>query len=140
MKNLPSKIPDQILTKLPKDPVSNAAQGFTMLVSAYQEYKTICQYEHTKRDAIQAWKEVQVGKTNAQREFLENYLKERFQERRHEIDEMFKRLDEGIASDNPELIGKAMSAIENTVKSSPLQEASQILLAMNDPNVEKIEF
>ena len=53
---------------------------------------------------------------------------------------MFKRLDEGIASDNPELIGKAMSAIENTVKSSPLQEASQILLAMNDPNVEKIEF
>jgi hypothetical protein len=140
MKNLPSKIPDQILTKLPKDPVSNAAQGFTMLVSAYQEYKTICQYEHTKRDAIQAWKEVQVGKTNAQREFLENYLKERFQERRHVIDEMFKRLDEGIASDNPELIGKAMSAIENTVKSSPLQEASQILLAMNDPNVEKIEF
>ena len=140
MKSLPSKIPDQILTKLPKDPVSNAAQGFTMLVSAYQEYKTICQYEHTKRDAIQAWKEVQVGKTNAQREFLENYLKERFQERRHVIDEMFKRLDEGIASDNPELIGKAMSAIENTVKSSPLQEASQILLAMNDPNVEKIEF
>ena len=140
MKNLPSKIPEQVLTKIPKDPVSNAAQGFNMLVSAYKEYKTICQQEHTKREAIQAWKEAQVGRTNAQREFLENYLKERFQERKHVIDEMFKRLDEGIETDNPQIISMAMSAIENTVKSSPLQEASQILIAMNDPNVDKIEF
>lgn len=140
MTNFPSKIPDQVLTKIPKDPVSNAAQSFRMLASAYKDYKNICQYEHTKREAINAWKEVQVGKTNAQREFLEDYLKERFQERRHVIDEMFKRLDEGIENDNPELISMAMSAIENTVKSSPLQEAAQILLAMNDPTVDRIEF
>lgn len=140
MKNLPTTIPTTVLSKMPKDPVSNAAQGFTMLVSAYKEYKTICQQEHTKREAIQAWKEVQVGRTNAQRDFLESYLKERFTERKHVIDEMFKRLDEGIANDNPELISMAMSAIENTVKSSPLQEASQVLMALNDPNVDKIEF
>ena len=122
------------------NPMSGAIEGFNMLVQAYTGYKTICQIEHTKREAIAAWREVQVTKTNNQREFLESYLKERFAERRHVIDEMFQRLDQGIENDNPELISMAMSAIENTVKSSPLQEASQVLLAMNDPTVDKIEF
>lgn len=123
-----------------KNPASSAYQGFEMLVNAYSDYKTVCQTEHTKREAIAAWKEVQLTKTNNQREFLESYLKERFAERRHVIDQMFARLDQGIESDNPELISMAMSAIENTVKSSPLQEAAQVLMAMNDPTVDKIEF
>ena len=129
-----------IKTVSSKNPVSSAAQGFEMLVNAYADYKTVCQTEHTKREAIASWKEVQLTKTNNQREFLESYLKERFAERRHVIDEMFQRLDQGIESDNPELISMAMSAIENTVKSSPLQEASQVLMAMNDPTVDRIEF
>ena len=129
-----------IKTVTSKNPASSAYQGFEMLTKAYADYKTICQTEHTKREAIAAWREVQLTKTNNQREFLESYLKERFAERRHVIDEMFKRLDKGIESDNPELITTAMSAIENTVKSSPLQEAGQVLMAMNDPTVDKIEF
>ncbi|CAM3616843.1 hypothetical protein GCM10016272_22070 [Psychrobacter glaciei] len=123
-----------------KNPVSNAAKGFEMLVNAYADYKTVCQTEHTKREAISAWREVQLSKTNNQREFLESYLKERFIERRHVIDEMFHRLDQGIESDNPELISMAMTAIQNTVQSSPLQEASNVLMAMNDPSVDRIEF
>lgn len=129
-----------IKTVTSKNPASSAYQGFEMLTKAYADYKTICQTEHTKREAIAAWREVQLTKTNNQREFLESYLKERFAERRYVIDEMFKRLDKGIESDNPELITTAMSAIENTVKSSPLQEAGQVLMAMNDPTVDKIEF
>ena len=122
-----------------KNPVSNAAKGFVMLVNAYADYKTVCQTEHTKREAISAWREVQLSKTNNQREFLESYLKERFIERRHVIDEMFHRLDQGIESDNPELISMAMTAIQNTVQSSPLQEASNVLMAMNDPSVDRID-
>lgn len=129
-----------IKTVTSKNPASSAYQGFEMLTKAYADYKTICQTEHTKREAIAAWREVQLTKTNNQREFLESYLKERFAERRHVINEMFERLDKGIESDNPELITTAMSAIENTVKSSPLQEAGQVLMAMNDPTVDKIEF
>lgn len=124
----------------PSNPISIAAQGFEMLVNSYADYKTICQTEHTKREAISAWKEVQLNKTNNQREFLESYLKERFVERRHVIDEMFDRLDEGIKNDDSELISMAMTAIENTVKSSPLQEASQVLAALNDPSIDRIEF
>lgn len=129
-----------IKTVSSKNPVSSAAQGFEMLVNAYADYKTICQTEHTKREAIAAWKEVQLTKTNNQRDFLESYLKERFAERRHVIDEMFKRLDQGIEDNNPDVITMAMSAIQNTVQSSPLQEAAQVLMAMNDPTVDKIEF
>ena len=40
---------------------------------------------------------------NAQREFLESYHKERFSERKHIIDEIFKRLDQGIVDDNPDV-------------------------------------
>ena len=101
-----------IKTVSSKNPVSSAAQGFEMLVNAYADYKTVCQTEHTKREAIASWKEVQLTKTNNQREFLESYLKERFAERRHVVDEMFQRLDQGIESDNPELITTAMSAID----------------------------
>lgn len=129
-----------IKTVSSKNPASSAYQGFEMLVKAYADYKTVCQTEHTKREAIAAWENVHLTKSNNQREFLESYLKERFAERRHVIDEMFVRLDQGIENDNPELITMAMSAIENTVKSSPLQEAGQVLMAMNDPNIDKIEF
>lgn len=129
-----------VITKASSDPLSKAYQGFEMLVKSYTDYKTICQTEGTKRAAISAWKEAQVTKSNNQREFLQSYLKERFSERRHVIDEMFKKLDQGIESNNPELISMAMNAIENTVKSSPLQEAAQVLLAINDSSVERIEF
>lgn len=129
-----------VKTAASQNPLSSAYQGFEMLVKAHSDYKTVCQTEHTKREAIAAWKEVQITKTNNQREFLESYLRERFAERRHVIDEMFERLDQGIENDNPELISMAMRAIENTVKSSPIQEAAQVLMAMSDPTVNKIEF
>lgn len=127
-------------TKVSKNPTANAISGFEMLVKAYENYKNVCEIEHTKREAIAAWKEAQLAKANGQREFLENYLKERFQERRHVIDEMFIRLDQGIENNNPELITSAMEAIVNTVSTSPLQEAAQVIMAMNDSTVEKIEF
>ena len=123
-----------------QNPLSKVYQGFEMLVNAHNEYKTICQTENTKREAIAAWREVQVNKTNSQREFLQSYLKESYGERRHVIDEMFTKLDEGIESNNPELISMAMKVIENTVKSSPLQEAAQLITALNDPNVDTIQF
>ena len=129
-----------IKTVSSKNPAVSAYHGFEMLIKAYADYKTVCQTEHTKREAIAAWENVHLNKSNKQRDFLESYLKERFTERRHVIDEMFIRLDQGIEDDNPELITMAMSAIENTVKSSPLQEAGQVLVAMNDPTVDKIEF
>ena len=58
------------------------------------------------------------------------------------VDSHLSRLviSSAIESDNPELISMAMTAIQNTVQSSPLQEASNVLMAMNDPSVDRIEF
>ena len=55
-------------------------------------------------------------------------------------DEMFKRLDEGIENGNLDVINLAMNSIVSIVKTSPLQQAEQLIIAMNDPNVHKIEF
>lgn len=124
-----------------KNPTTDAVEGFKMLVDAYKEYQNICEVEHTKREAIAAWKEVQLTEANNQRKALEIYLKERFNERRHVIDKMFQVLDSGIENDNPELIAQAMSSIENTVKVSPLQEAAEMLTALRNPsNTGRIEF
>ena len=73
-------------------------------------------------------------------EFLKAYLAETFKERRHSIDEMFERLDKGIEAGNMDLVNVAMESITTIVKSSPLKEAEKIIQALNDPNIEKIEF
>lgn len=82
----------------------------------------------------------QSGKIEQQTEFLKAYLAETFKERRHSIDEMFERLDKGIEAGNMDLVNMAMESITTIVKSSPLKEAEKIIQALNDPNIEKIEF
>ena len=83
---------------------------------------------------------INVGKIEQQTEFLKAYLAETFKERRHSIDEMFERLDKGIEAGNMDLVNVAMESITTIVKSSPLKEAEKIIQALNDPNIEKIEF
>ena len=53
---------------------------------------------------------------------------------------MFERLDKGIEAGNMDLVNVAMESITTIVKSSPLKEAEKIIQALNDPNIEKIEF
>ncbi|EHF3479150.1 MULTISPECIES: hypothetical protein [Acinetobacter] len=128
------------VTVIPKPSPDMAFQSFKMLVDAHHEYKMTVQTETTKREAIQAWRDVNVGKIEQQTEFLKAYLAETFKERRHSIDEMFERLDKGIESGNMDLVNLAMESITTIVKASPLKEAEKIIQAMNDPKVESIEF
>lgn len=129
----------KVVSKSPVSPLS-AVDALTMLIKAHQDYHQISQTEQTKRQAISAWSDVQVTKLNAQKELLQDYLSHTFAERRVVIDGMFKCLDEGISKGNSDLINNAMSSILDVVKSSPLQEAEKLINAMNDPNVQKIEF
>lgn len=128
------------LTKgLPISP-NVALDSFNMLVQAHRDYKQTVEIEKTKRATSEAWRDVNVARLENQREILQSYLKDAFAERRHTIDEMFSRLDEGMASGNLEVVNMAMQGIVNIVQSSPLKEAEKILQAMNDPNVQHIEF
>lgn len=125
---------------IPKTSPDIAFQAFKMLADTHHEYRMTVQAETTKREAIHAWRDANVGKVEQQTEFLKVYLAETFKERRHSIDEMFERLDKGIESGNMDLVNLAMESITSIVKSSPLKEAEKIIQAMNDPKVESIEF
>lgn len=129
----------KIPTKVPTSPTA-ALDAFQMLVKAHHDYKTIVEYEKTKRAGIEAWRDVRVTSIQAQKELLHDYLQQTFAERRHVIDEMFDRLDQGIASGDMSLMNMAMSSIVNIVQSSPLKDAQQIMLSLHDPSVQKIEF
>lgn len=119
---------------------ASALDGFNMLLNAHQEYTRIRETEHTKRDAIKAWRDVEVNRTNQQVEFLKTYLKESFAERRVIIDGYFDALDKGIENNNDVAIQMAMSGLVNLVQSSPLASVNQFLEMMDDPNVKEIEF
>ena len=122
------------------NPAGSALEAFNLLVNAHKEYQITAQVEQTKRAAITAWKDSRLASLQNQREVLHQYLEHTFAERRHAIDEMFKRLDEGIENGNLDVINLAMNSIVSIVKTSPLQQAEQLIIAMNDPNVHKIEF
>lgn len=125
---------------IPRPSPDMAFQAFKMLADAHHEYRMTVQAETTKREAIHAWRDVNIGKIEQQTEFLKVYLSETFKERRHSIDEMFERLDKGIEAGNMDLVNAAMESITTIVKSSPLKEAEKVIQALNDPNIEKIEF
>ncbi len=117
--------------------VKNASDS---LISAWKEYSIIREQETTKREAISAWRDVQLEKYKSQREVLSTYLKQTFAERRDVIQGLFDKLDEGIDSDNQELVDSSMSAIVSIVQTSPLQQAQKIIDMTDDPDVEEIEI
>lgn len=133
----PSKISN--VSSLKASPLS-ALEAFNILVKEYSNYKQVVETERTKRQAIKAWSQARAEETKLKKDFLKQYLVNSFSERRYVIDEMFKRLDEGIESGNNQLITMAMTSISDIVKSSPLQEAEKVMLAMSDPEIKKIEF
>ena len=127
------------ITKLvTKTSPTSALDGLNMLLNAHQEYTKIRETEHTKRDAIKAWRDIEVNRTNQQVDVLKTYLKESFAERKEMIDGYFDALNKGIENNNNVAIQMAMSGLVNLVQSSPLTSVNQFLAMMDDPNVKEI--
>lgn len=125
---------------LPINPTDAASTSLKMMVSAWSEYKKVAEAESTKRTEIAAWKEVNITKINAQKEILEQYLAETFKERATTIKEMFQRLDRGIDEGNPDLINATLGGIIEMARISPLKEATKLIAAINNPDVQSIEI
>ena len=116
------------------------ADSYKMLVEANNDYKKTVEVETTKRQAIAAWRETRLQDLQNRRELSETYLKERFAERRYQIEEMFVRLDKGISDGNEQLISGALGAIVSIAAQSPLADVDKLIGDMNNDSITSIEI
>lgn len=113
--------------KLPKSkgqvaiPAKESLEAFRALINGAKEYSKVREEEATKRCQIQADLKRDMEKIKGQRQFLEDYLRTTFDERRNTIDRMFERLDLALAEDKDQVAIQALASIEGIVKSSPLE-------------------
>lgn len=133
MKSLPIPTPNG-------NPASTCSDACTSVLQSFLEYKKISEGEKTKREYIQAHRDVALARIQSHRETLEKYLTETFAERRLVISQMFDALDKGIETGNDQVIGMAMQSIVETIKVSPLQGVQTVMNQIEDPNVDFIEI
>lgn len=121
-------------------PAAQLAHGLKELVTAWKEYKTTCEVEATKRVQIQAWKESQLSKIQAQERLVDKYLEGIFKER-HEVLHMgFQRLDTALKllskmpNDEGAMKGVdvALMVIVGQIKESPLLGLNALMKSMED--------
>ena len=123
--------------------LANANSGLTglsQLINAWSDYKKTCEIEETKRNFINAKRDICIEQIKAQRYILEQYLTKSFSERRLVIEGMFNALDKGIEKGDDNLIAQAMDSIVKTVKSSPLEGIQNLMHQIEDQNVEVIDI
>ncbi|MEA1954709.1 MAG: hypothetical protein U9O24_09995 [Campylobacterota bacterium] len=113
-------------------------EGVKMVVNAWKENHRVTEVETTKREHIQAYKEVELAKIKGQREVLEQYFEGVFSERKLMINKMFDALDKGIETDNIELIQQSLGAVVAIAKESPLAGVQNLLSDYDNPEVEQI--
>jgi septin family protein len=117
-----------------------ALKGLEILYDAYKENHRITQEEQTKRKEIEAQEKIELARIETHKEILKEYFERTFSEREKNFKEFFKRLDEGIASNNSELIQGSLAAILELAKESPLKQLQQIKQDFHNPDVDEIEF
>ena len=128
------------IPKIKPSPTGLVEKSFGMLIESWKDYKKTCEIEATKREYIQAQKEVSIERIRAQRSIMQQYLSSVFEERKLVIEGMFDQLDKGLETGNDKLISVAMNTIIATVQTSPLQGAKELFQAIDDNNVECIEI
>lgn len=121
-------------------PFQAATSAFSRLIETHHEYKKIAAQEKTKREAIEAWKDVRLTELKNQKEILKTYLEETFRERREMIDGLFEALDKGIDANNLDVINGAINGIVSIAKDSPLQQVDKLMLALKNDDVKVIDF
>lgn len=117
--------------------ILNAVETLINAYQCYMDYLKTAEQEITKREAIQAWKEVELARINATREILITHLESSFDERKNNFQELFKKLDTAIEKEDAQLIGNTLSVIVEIAKSNPfcqLAENNFIREALGDPN------
>ncbi|HIP14001.1 MAG TPA: hypothetical protein EYG74_00750 [Sulfurimonas autotrophica] len=113
-------------------------EGLKMLINVYKENYKVTEIETTKREEIQASKEIELEKIKSKRIILEQYFEGIFSERKLMINKMFDALDKGIETNNLELIQQSLGSIVAIAKESPLAGIQSLLSDYRNPNVQQI--
>lgn len=105
-----------------KAPIANADAfaALSQIVAAARAYSEIRQTEATKRAAIAADEHVQVDRIRAAEGVLKIYFDRVFEERATTNAEMFTRLDEAMASSDPQMVHAVVRGIVDLAELSPL--------------------
>lgn len=138
--NLPSKVFKAGKGVSIPIPATAAVDAFDNLVNAWKDCKKTAEIEKTKRENIKSWRDTNVKAIEENSAILKRYLELSFRERAGIIQGTFERLDRALADGNTEAVGLMMDSIVNIVKESPLAQAQQIMVDINNPNVTMIEI
>lgn len=98
-----------------------ALEAVTILVNTAGEVAKFTEVEKTKRKQIEALRDVEVAKINAQKEFLLSYLDKTFDERKNQFNKYFDVLDKAIESNDMQVMQIVLSNINNLAASSPFK-------------------
>lgn len=116
------------------------AKSLEKMTEAIERCYLVKQQEETKREAIRAYRDVELKKLKNQKQNFEQYINYVFQERRINFDKFFQQLDIAIETDNMELANIVMAGIIQQIQNSPLQGVQELLIQVNDSNCKHIEF
>jgi glycerol dehydrogenase-like iron-containing ADH family enzyme len=121
-------------------PVANVASGIGDLVAAWRDYQTTREVEKTRREQIQADRDVRIMAIHEQAEILRQTIRATFMERAGIFDKSFVLLEEGFDDDNDKKIEAALNMIAKQIEQNPMKQAIQLLNNIRDPNVDEIEI
>lgn len=116
---------------------AQALVAFQDVVTAYTSYKQTTEEEATKREEIQAKREIVLEKIRMQRDFLMEALRQSFEERRHLFEKIFSIADDAIAKGDSQNLGIALQGMVEIAKSNPfalLADTQKTRNALQDPN------
>jgi len=128
----------KLANSIPINHLDTTKSAFSILVEAHSQYKCLVEQETTKREAISAWRDINVRRLEGQREILEMYLTQTFGERAHNINEMFERLDTAMEEGDINKIGLFLGGIVDLAKQSPLAGINQLISQYHDDSIDKI--
>lgn len=119
------------------DTFNSPVQCFNDLIQAYTEYLKIKEQEQTKRDEIEAWRQVTLAEIKAKRDFLIGYLDRSFDEREKNFELLFQTVDQAMSSGNNEELALTLDAIVKLAQSSPfkdLADVNTVRALLDDPD------
>ena len=112
--------------------VVNPLDVVQTMVEYSQALITEVQRAETERTAIAAWRDVQVGKIQAQRDVLLKALDLTFDERRENFRRLFDGLDSAMSAGDTAQTAAVLESITDLAKTSPFKELANLEIVVSE--------
>ena len=115
------------------------ASAFLSLVSLYKDTTKVIEEEKTKREKIQADRDVKLEAIKFQRDFFMEYLEKTYDERKENFAKLFMVIDDAIKKDNIQQLSIGLDSLNKLAAESPFKVIADIN-ALSDALDKKVEF